>query len=87
MTRQGKEISNFINHSWFRTLLVDLESNETVATLPLKRTMAMAFSPRDTYFMLWEPYATYAGEVCCYSRLNNFVIDLLLTAQDAKFFF
>ncbi|CAJ0951571.1 unnamed protein product, partial [Mesorhabditis belari] len=45
-----------------RTMLVDLESNKPVVSLPLKRTMVVAFSPKDTYFMLWEPYATYAGD-------------------------
>ncbi|CAJ0585877.1 unnamed protein product, partial [Mesorhabditis spiculigera] len=45
-----------------KTELIDLDTNKVVVTLDLKRTMSIAFSPKDTYFMLWEPYVTYAGE-------------------------
>ena len=42
-----------------KTCVVDAESGETVFQQDLPKPTILIFSPKDTYFVTWEPYVIY----------------------------
>lgn len=49
--------------SFYRTCVIEASTGRVILSAELKRTAELMFSPKDSFFLTWEPYTTYNNKV------------------------